>query len=203
MKTRIALSIIVVLAAGCAHEEYYAPPIAVRPPLLPRLTPRPTAVSSNNLDAVRYPGIYKAYSLGRRIDPRNSGVMYEAGQVYVREQPETWNLHPQGTIVVPSVFNLARTNAAYDPLPLTDQLKVELNTQKQATKNVQEQAARLGQAVNDLAPVAGTVAQQQQQILRRLSTTDERLRLLEQSQSRTNSRPASTTISTNRSPVPW
>ncbi|HRZ56528.1 MAG TPA: hypothetical protein P5525_13855 [Candidatus Paceibacterota bacterium] len=202
MKTPVALSILLVLAAGCAHEQYYAPPVAARAPLpRPALTPAP--VSTNNLDAIRYPGTYRAYSLGRRIDPRNPGLMYEAGQVYVRELPETWNLHPQGTIVVPSVFSLARTNTAYDPLPLTDQLKVELNAQKQATKNVQEHAARLGQAVSNLAPAAGTVAQQQQQILRRLFTTDERLRLLEQSQSRTNSRPASSNISTNRSPVPW
>jgi hypothetical protein len=97
----------------------------------------------------------------------------------------------------------ARTNAAYSPLPISEELKLELNHQRQATKTVLDQATHLGEVVHEFAPVAQKMAEQQRQVLRQLLTTDERLRLLEKGLRPTNSPPAGKIISTNRNLMDW
>ena len=85
----------------------------------------------------------------------------------------------------------------------SEELKLELKNQRQATKTVLDQAADPGQAVKELAPLAQKMAEQQRQVVRQLPTTDERLRLLEKGLRPTNSPPVGKIISTNRNLMDW
>ncbi len=198
MKTCSLIVLCSLLAAGCAHVEYPRTTFVSAPPA-PPAPPLP----AESLPTVRYPAVYKAYNVGRRIDPQNPNIMYEGGTFIMRETPDRWNLHPQPSSGVPKDLGVAVTNANYSPLPVTEELKLELNTQRQATRTVLEQAARLGQAVTNLVPAARQMTEQQQQVLRQLQNTDERLRLLEEKLRQTHATTATRSVSTNRTADDW
>src|SRR5262249_50270753 len=60
--------------------------------------------STNTLDVIRFPASYRAYTVGRRVDPGNPGFMHEAHMLYIRESPDRWNLRaPSASTPVPMV----------------------------------------------------------------------------------------------------
>ncbi len=194
MKTTLITVILTSLAAGCAHYDRCQTMVfqdAVR--LVP---------ASTNLDAIRYPAVYKAYPVGRMVDPHNRDVMHDAHVIYVRQCPDFWNLHPLTAPAVPLGPTVAPTNGAYAPLPLGDELRLELNAQKQATKSVQEQAQRLGQAAEKLTPLTDHLLQQQIDVQQRLRLSDERLRRLEEEMRRSQTLPGPLPVPRTNTPAP-
>jgi len=85
------------------------------------------------MESVRYAENLKAYPLGRYIDPNDPDVMHEAHTIYRLETTAKWNLHPQDSPVssIPAVHN---QDSASAPVLLRDELAVELNRQREATK---------------------------------------------------------------------
>jgi hypothetical protein len=61
-------------------------------------------VAGRNVAKQEFPGIrgyeiIKTYHLGRRIDPNNPNIMYEAGKMYVIRRTPTWNLRSNAPVV--------------------------------------------------------------------------------------------------------
>ncbi|MFA6716784.1 MAG: hypothetical protein WC082_07880 [Victivallales bacterium] len=66
--------------------------------------PTPDLVAGRNVPKQKIPSIrdyeiVKTYHLGRRIDPDNPNIMYEAGKMYVIRRTPTWNLRPNAPVV--------------------------------------------------------------------------------------------------------
>jgi hypothetical protein len=88
-KTVIALMIAVVVA-GCSSPKEIRKPVArvVAGKIVP----------TREVPSIRGYEIVKTYHLGRRIDPDNPNIMYEAGKMYVIRRTPTWNLAPHGPV---------------------------------------------------------------------------------------------------------
>ncbi|MFA6716886.1 MAG: hypothetical protein WCS27_16020, partial [Victivallaceae bacterium] len=56
-------------------------------------------VAKQKIPSIRGYEIVKTYHLGRRIDPDNPNIMYEAGKMYVIRRTPTWNLRPNAPVV--------------------------------------------------------------------------------------------------------
>lgn len=181
MKKTTAILALAGLLSGCVHHE------RVHTVVLDK--PTGAILASNTLDTVRYPATYKVCYLGRRIDPHNPDLMYEAARIYLREAPETWNLHPHPPARLPAGPEVGPTNAAYSPLPVEPELRAELNAQRKATQAMLDQGKRLAESTGQLNSVAKKILEQQQGIHQRLQATDARLRLLEETVRRTPANP--------------
>jgi hypothetical protein len=92
MKKTISAVIIAAVLVGCNSTSKDAKPkqhIAVAG----------TKVSKPAVQAIRGYEIIKTYHLGRRIDPNNPNIMYEAGKMYVIRRTPTWNLRSNAPVV--------------------------------------------------------------------------------------------------------
>jgi hypothetical protein len=92
MKKTISAVMIAAVLVGCNSASKDAKPkqhIAVAG----------TKVSKPAVQAIRGYEIIKTYHLGRRIDPNNPNIMYEAGKMYVIRRTPTWNLRPNAPVV--------------------------------------------------------------------------------------------------------
>jgi len=172
MRTLLLLACIAPFLSGCANSRctiVFVQEAPVQPAI------------AGGLDAIRYPAQYRAYYIGRGIDPADHNTMHEAHRLFVREVPDRWNLHPvSSTTGTPSLTNTAPPNAAYSPLPVTEELKRELNDQRRATQELIDNADRLGKVAEQFGPAAKAFQEQNQQSQRRYQALDERLRLLEE-----------------------
>jgi hypothetical protein len=124
------------LLTACAT----APKVALHP--LPH-----SPVTDNS--TVRYREIVRPYYLGRYIDPNDDLVMHEQHVVYRIEENARWDLRPANTgndANFPPV-PLAR-DAAFNPLPVSDAVLAEINSQKLATVQITMQARILSAALS-------------------------------------------------------
>ncbi len=175
MKVLLFISLPILLAACATRHETVV-----------RMTPADvpgTTLPSEGIETVRYAENIRAYSLGRYIDPNNSGIMHEGHTIYRVETTAKWNLHPNQPVAVPlgpinHIHDTARTRVL-----LRDELAAELNRQKEATKTViqseQTVSQKLGElsaAVQQTRKMAGQTAQLQQAV----NTANQRLDLLEE-----------------------
>lgn len=162
----IALIALLALTA-CTH---FPPPAVV-------VREVPVAVSStNSLDELRYPSHYRAYSVGRRPDPANPNILHDGYVLYLREMPERWRLQPsERPIDLPG----APRPAAEAPLPLDDQLRIELRKQKQAALASEAQSERLRVVADSLPPLMRSTAAIATNIEAWQKRVEDRLRLLE------------------------
>jgi len=189
MKTpHLFAALAVTSLAGCVHPP--SPSVFVREV--------PTQVTSTNtLDVIRFPATYKAYTVGRRIDPANRGLMHETHVLYVRESPDRWNLQPPisgtGVTIPANVTN----DAAFSPLPIEQHLRTELQEQRRISQTLHDRTQQFQEAADTFASTARKAVEQFNQIQQRQALFDERLRRLEEG-SRwshlTNWPPASGTI---------
>ncbi len=138
--------------------------------------------STNSLDVIRFPSAYKAYTVGRRTDPANSELMHEAHLLYVRESPDRWNLSPPTIIPSANPVGARPVDSTFAPLPLSDQLRQELQKQQQISQSLAEQAQRVQQTTDLLLPAARKAVELTTQIQQRQISLDERLRRLEEVQ---------------------
>ncbi|MBL9170592.1 MAG: hypothetical protein JNN07_22865 [Verrucomicrobiales bacterium] len=137
----------------------------------------PVAVSStNSLHRLRYPSTYRAISVGRRPDPANPDILHDSYVLYIRDQPERWNLRPsEHQLDLPG----APRPAAEVPLPLDEQLRLELRKQKAATQAVEEQSQRLQMVTESIPPLVRSTATIATNLAGWQQRFEERLRLLE------------------------
>ncbi|MDD5727232.1 MAG: membrane lipoprotein lipid attachment site-containing protein [Victivallales bacterium] len=97
MKKTISIIVIAAVVAGCSS--------------VPEKEPRPitTVLTGKNVDNREFPSIrgyeiVKTYYLGRRLDPHNPNIMYEAGKMYVVRRSPAWNLRPHSPPVGDQLF---------------------------------------------------------------------------------------------------
>ncbi len=155
------------LIAGCATGP--TPTFVVREV--------PVAVSSTNrLDVIRFPASYRAYHVGRRIDSGNPTVLHESHVLYVREQPERWNLQPSAT--VPDLPGAPQAPAVV-PLPIEGQLRLELRKQESATQAIEAQSQKLKAVTDAIEPLMQSTSALTSGLDARQKRIEERLRLLE------------------------
>ena len=174
MKTLLLILAVSFLAlTGCRHAPV--------PTFVVREVPV-QVTSTNTLDVIRFPSSYRAYTVGRRIDPAHPGFMQESHVLYVREAPDRWNLQPPAAPSPPPVLSTAPVDAAFVPLPLDQQLRTELQEQRRASQALHEQAQRFQQAADVFVPTARKAVELSNQIDQRQQLLEDRLRRLEEGQ---------------------
>jgi hypothetical protein len=152
-----------VFVASCASH----PRIVVRPA-------PPTAVE--RVESVRYAEVVRAYYVGRYVDPNHPETMNEEHPVYRVETAARWNLHP-GLLNTANLLN-PPSDAAFAPPPANDAVAAEMNRQREATRRVIQEAARLAQSSGELQKVVGemkNVARDHVLMGARLANTEQRV----------------------------
>jgi Prokaryotic membrane lipoprotein lipid attachment site len=97
MKRIILALMIAVVVAGCNS-----------PKKIPKVAPKVvvgTSIPRHAVQTVRGYEIVSTYHLGRRIDPNNPNIMYEAGKMYVVRRSPSWNLRPNTPVSNPAFKN--------------------------------------------------------------------------------------------------
>lgn len=174
MKSILTL-LAVALLSGCAN--HHAPTVEVRPRPAPA-----TTLPNEGIESVRYAENLKAYPLSRYIDPNNRRLMHEAHTIYRVETTPRWNLHSEQPASIergPAMRSPDRMSIA---APERDELIVELNRQKEATRAVLQGTQVVSQRLNQL----GESMQQTKQVAaenvvlkRQADATQQRLDALE------------------------
>jgi len=164
------LPVLVLGLAGCQH----VPPTFV-------VREVPVQVSSNNsLDVIRFPSSYKGYTVGRRPDVSNPALMHEAHILYVRETADRWNLQPPAAPVITPALSAPAPDATFAPLPVSEQLRQELQKQQQQTQSLAEQTKRFQQSADALVPAAMKAVELSTLMQQRVQLMESRLRQLEE-----------------------
>lgn len=155
-------------AVSCASKT---PPVVKAEPSPGRSLSR--AESGN----VRFPEKIKAYPLGRYADPNSRGVMHEAHTIYRVETTPKWNLAGWGRTTTPGASTAARGELS------RNELLVELNRQREATKAVIQSGRTVS---SQLTGLAASLQKNQQALVgqnagirKELQATRERLETLE------------------------
>lgn len=174
MKTAL-IPLTFLLLAGCASNR--APSVAVRPRAVPG-----TTLPSEGIESVRYAENIKAYPLARYIDPNNRRLMHEAHTIYRVETTPRWNLRSDQSAVVPRGVATRSSDRVSSAAPQRDELIVELNRQKEATRTViqgsQTVFQKLGQ-LNESVQQTKQVAAENVILRREVDATQQRLDALE------------------------
>ncbi len=137
MKT-LVLSFTCACLAGCASKRTFTE------------TPLPTLGVPHDADSIRYQETFRAYHVGRYVEPNNPLVMHDTHTLYRVETLPHWNLNP----VAPSGPMAVQVRAVPDPAhaqaPLNDEIVAELNQQKEITQKVTSEANRLTAVLEQL-----------------------------------------------------
>lgn len=135
-----ALCAATAIAAGCATPNPKRPAAAAVPPPAP---PAPAVTPPPASQGVRTQSSTHAYYFGRTIDPSDEDMLWEAGTVYRREQPDRWNTNP----TAPADFYAGPTvhfrSSAASPGPLPADLHQLLERQNNALRSLSLQNAAL------------------------------------------------------------
>lgn len=156
----------------------FAVSCASKTPPVVKVEPSPGRyLSSAEADRVRLPETIKAYPLGRYADPNRRGVMHEAHTIYRVETTPKWNLAGRGRTTTPVTPTAARGELS------ANELLVELNRQREATRSVMQSGQTVSSKLTDLATLfqqnQQTLAEQNAGIRKELQATRERLETLE------------------------
>jgi hypothetical protein len=146
---------------------------ASRPQLVVRPAP-PAAVEQ--VEAVRYSEVVRAYYVGRFVDPNHPETMNEQHPVYRIETSARWNLHP-GPANTVNLLN-PPPDAAFAPPPMNDAVIAEMNRQREATERVMSEAVRLSRSYEELQNIFSqmkTVARNNALLGARVATTEQRV----------------------------
>lgn len=145
---------------------------------------------------VRFPEKIKAYPLGRYADPNQRGIMHEAHTIYRVETTPKWNLAGRRRATTPVTSRAVQE-------PSRNELLVELNRQREATKAVMQSGENVSTKLTELASSLQrnqqTLAEQNAGIRKELQIARERIETLEQ---KTGEPPASET-SPSVKDEPW
>lgn len=164
MKYLIPLLFLVSCAAQPRHYVFPEPPSPPKPP-----------------ESLRYAEVIRPYHVGRYVDPNHPDTMQDQHTVYRLESSARWNLGlatqthglaVRGNMMTPTI------DAAYMPTPTNDAVIAELNHQRELTRQVIHEAARLTQSYQELqTALAGlkTMASNTATMGARLSVTEQKV----------------------------
>jgi len=144
--------------------------------------------STNRLDVIRFPAAYKSYTVGRRRDRSNPGMMHEAHVLYIRETPDRWNLHPPSAPSFCAAPAGIQIDPAFVPLPLDGQFRQEFRKQQEISRSLAEQTERIQRTAEQLVPATRKAMEMTAEMKIHQLSIEDRLRRLEETQ-----RPASFT----------
>lgn len=185
MKPLLLLACIPALLVSCAGHR--TPTVRVTPSFVPGNTLTPRGVES-----VRYAENIKAYPMNRYIDPSNRLVMHETHTVYRVETTPRWNLHPNMPVALPR--GPVRANPSSRAAgPVNDELVMEINRQKAATKTLIQGTTAVSSKLDELSQgVEETrqLARETQELKQQADATSHRLQTLEQQLRQGESSPA-------------
>ena len=179
---------------GCAHESPET--VVIRDPA----TFPPASPSNPDPATIRREAIFKAYPLGRYVDANDPQMMHEGHVLYVEESSPTWNLEPHSAVHVPLGPAVGAPDSARSQPPSADEWRMELNEQRQATRVIQEQAARLNRTLEQLSgaiPLTQKLAEHTQALQEQQQVNEQRLKLLEEASRQLPLLPAPTSLATN------
>jgi hypothetical protein len=175
---RILIFIPLIFLSACASKK----PVVVKMP--PAVSG--TALTTADMESVRYGENMKAYPVGRYVDPNNGLVMHEAHTIYRVETTAKWNLHPDVYPYAPGNLPGGPVVGIIDPAhkdsPTTPEIVAEVDRQKAATAALIAQSQRMNQSLNQLSkilPVTSQVAEENAQLKAQALATGRRLELLE------------------------
>lgn len=175
---RILIFIPLIFLSACASKK----PVVVKMP--PAVSG--TALTTADMESVRYGENMKAYPVGRYVDPNNDLVMHEAHTIYRVETTAKWNLHPNVYPYAPGNLPGGPVVGIIDPAhkdsPISPEIVAEVDRQKAATETLIAQSQRMNQALNQLSkilPVTSQVAEENAQLKAQALATGRRLELLE------------------------
>lgn len=160
--------LLALFAVSCASKT---PPVV-------KVEPTPGRhLSRAESDRVRLSETIKAYPLGRYADPNRRGVMHEAHTIYRVKTTPKWNLAGRERTSTPATPTTARAELS------PNELLVELNRQREATKFVMQSGQTVSGKLTDLATLfqqnQRTLAEQNADIRTELKATRKRLETLE------------------------
>jgi outer membrane murein-binding lipoprotein Lpp len=137
---------------------------------------------SEGIESVRYAENIRAYPLARYIDPNNARIMHEGHTLYRVENTPKWNLHPNQPVRVPLGPVTRILDSAKASGPLSDELTVELNRQREVTRAVIQGGQVVSQKLDQLTTSlqqTRQVAAQNAELQQEVNTTKQRLDALE------------------------
>lgn len=175
MKLTLLISMSLLLAA-CATKPAHSVDMSAR-------SVPGTTLESDGIESVRYAENIKSYPLGRYVDPNNSRIMHEAHDIYRVETTPKWNLRPNEPAPMPLGPVVHVRDSATTTSPVGDELVVELNRQKEATKTVIQGGQVVSQKLGELTTALQTTQQlaaQNVQLKQEVNTTKQRLDALEE-----------------------
>jgi hypothetical protein len=175
---RILIFVPLILLSACASKK----PVVVKMP--PAVSG--TALTTADMESVRYGENMKAYPVGRYVDPNNGLVMHEAHTIYRVETTAKWNLHPNVYPYAPGNLPGGPVVGIIDPAhrdsPITPEIVAEVDRQKAATEALIAQSQRMNQSLNQLSkilPATSQVAEENAQLKAQALATGRRLEILE------------------------
>lgn len=162
----------------------------------PRLALRPQPSPPINTDAIRYPEIVRAYHFGRYVDPHDGLVMHEQHTVFRVEETSRWDFHPGNVVGNNFLPTPTPREAAFNPVPVNDDILAEVNAQKLATAQILMQSRTLSSALTQFqTALSQTKTNLQETAMLRATISDMKHRLdaLEIAPEKFSSSPLSTT----------
>lgn len=178
MKHALITALLSLVVTSCATK--HAPRVVV----IPRSVAG-TTLPAEGIESIRYAENIKAYPLARYVDPNNRRLMHEGHTIYRVETTPKWNLHPNKPLAGESGPAVSVRDGANEA-PMRDELLVELNRQKEATKavvsgsqTVAQKLGELGEHVRETKQVAAENVLLKRQVdtaKQRLDTLEEELR---------------------------
>ena len=175
---KLLIYIPLILLPACASKK---PVIVHMPPVVTG-----NALSTADMESVRYSENLKAYPVGRYVDPSDGFVMHEAHTIYRVETTAKWNLHPDVYPYAPGNLPGGPVVGIIDPAhsdsPVTPEVVAEIDRQKAATQALIAQGQRMSQVVSQLSkvlPATSQVAEDNAQLKAQALATERRLELLE------------------------
>jgi hypothetical protein len=166
----LALCSICICLAGCASQRTFTAP------------PLPTLGVPHDADSIRYQETFRAYQVGRYVEPNNPLVMHDTHTLYRVETLPHWNLYPSAPSGPMPVQVRAIPDPAHAQAPLNDEIVAELNQQKEITQKVTSEANRLTSLLEQLSgSLAETkaVAKQNLTVKQQLLGAEQRISALE------------------------
>ena len=125
---KLLIYIPLILLPACASKK---PVIVHMPPVVTG-----NALTTADMESVRYSENLKAYPVGRYVDPSDGLVMHEAHTIYRVETTAKWNLHPEVYPYAPGNLPGGPVVGIIDPAPsdspVTPEVVAEIDRQKAA-----------------------------------------------------------------------
>ena len=174
MKQSLLILCFIILAAACTTKHPCPSQNRTGLPLFINEVSE-TNVHADDLHKLRVGESVKAYSLGRWLDPNNSGIMHEGGIIYRMENDSAWNLQPDLPVKLPFTQSQAKLTLD-DEDHLRAEIEVRSNEQRklyQLIKKASDEATERIDVLNESLVIGQKLAQQNKNLKAELAQNRE------------------------------